>query len=467
MLALLLLAAPAWATPSSADIELVSPMFGERSVPGADSAFAGYKNTLRVGTLLQYELDPLVYRQEGVEVGAAVANRFTTALGLAWDISPEFRAHAWLPVAGQWGGDSINAADGFGAGDADVGARLALLQGTSVGLAIAADLRLPTSKPDSWMGERGVRGVVGANLSLGLGRVDVLVGAGVQGRKAVDTLEDFELGTEVHGDAAVNVHIVPETLAVYLAAVGATGLSETSGPGNQPIEAMLGAQYTPSSPWQVNIGVGRGLSGGYGTSRFRALAGLTFTLEPKRPTLVVEPEPVAIVEPPEPEPEPPPPPPCTPAENPVEPPKSEWEEGQLAKLVRDRIVIREPIQFELGTADMKSVSRPVMAAVAQMFREHPEILEVVIEGHASNEGPFQANYDLSLSRAMAVYQLLVDAGIDAQRVSVRALGEVVPRGADPAGNRRVEFHITEQVILTAIPDPTYTPIPWSGEKTTP
>ena len=467
MLAFLLLAPPVWATPSSVDIELVAPMFSDRAVPGADSGFAGYKNTVRVGTLLQYMLDPLVYRQDGVEVGAAVANRFTTAVGLAWDISSEFQAHAWFPVAGQWGGDSINAADGFGAGDLDVGGRLAILQSASVGLAVAADLRLPTSKADAWMGERGVRGVFGGNLSLGLGRVDVLLGVGVQGRKAVDTLEDFELGSEVHGDAAVNVHIVPDTLSVHLTVVGATGLSDTSGPGNQPVEAMLGGQYAPSSRWLVNVGVGRGLSGGYGTSRFRALAGLTFTLEPPHPPLVIEPDPVVIEEPPPPPPEPEPEPAELPPCAPTDPPVPEVGECQLATVVRDRILIREPLQFNRGTAEMMAVSRPLLAAVAQMLRDHPEILEVVIEGHASDDGAFITNYDLSLARAITVHHLLVEAGIDAQRVAIRALGEVVPRGADPATNRRVEFHITERSLEADPPAPANTPVPWSGERNYP
>ncbi len=471
MIPLILFVSAARATPASVDIELVSPAFEARSVPGADAAFSGVSGSFRGGTLLMYEYDPLVYRTGGADAGAAVADRFTTDLGLSWDLSPELALHAYFPAALQWGADSVEAANGIGAGDIDVGGHLAVFHGDTVGLALRGDVRFPSSTPNMFLGERAVRGSAGPDLSLGIGPVDVIAGAAVEGRQAVDTFDDLVVGTEISGDAAVNLHVIPDRLALHVAAVGRGQIAKSASAGATPFEAMLGAQVWPAKWLQVDLGVGHGLTSGYGSTGFRAFLGLTFVYNPQ-PRAAEDVTEVDVAPPPPPYTEPipcmaaptPPPPP------PVEPPPAApaWNAGELAKVVKDRIVIRDPIQFDLGTANILPGSQPVLQAVARTLKDHPEILQVVIEGHASDEGPYDANYELSMQRAATIYKLLVEAGIDAQRLSIRALGKVVPKSSNPAENRRVEFHITDQADAddTAVA-PTHTPVPWTGEKVKP
>lgn len=75
---------------------------------------------------------------------------------------------------------------------------------------------------------------------------------------------------------------------------------------------------------------------------------------------------------------------------------------------------------------------------------------VEIEGHADSTGPERYNVDLSLRRARAVRDFLVDElGIDRSTLSVVAYGEAYPAASNAtvdgrAANRRVEFRrITE------------------------
>ena len=75
---------------------------------------------------------------------------------------------------------------------------------------------------------------------------------------------------------------------------------------------------------------------------------------------------------------------------------------------------------------------------------------VEIEGHADSTGPEGYNVDLSLRRARAVRDFLVDElGIDRSTLSVVAYGEAYPAASNAtpdgrAANRRVEFRrITE------------------------
>src|SRR6185295_5328001 len=104
---------------------------------------------------------------------------------------------------------------------------------------------------------------------------------------------------------------------------------------------------------------------------------------------------------------------------------------------------------------------------------HPEIGHVVIEGHASEEGSYEYNYNLSNLRARSIYEELVKAGVHPKRMSTRGMGEVEPvaLGSEEerlALNRRVDFHIVyyidsqdqaphlqNQIVL-----------PWNGENET-
>ena len=106
-----------------------------------------------------------------------------------------------------------------------------------------------------------------------------------------------------------------------------------------------------------------------------------------------------------------------------------------------------------------------MDAIAQRLKENPQILEVVIEGHSSEEGDFAVNYELSMRRATAVLVALVNAGVDAQRLSIRGLGEVKPSATDAASNRRVMLLIVRRVNAGEVKAATTpVPVPWTGEK---
>ena len=68
---------------------------------------------------------------------------------------------------------------------------------------------------------------------------------------------------------------------------------------------------------------------------------------------------------------------------------------------------------------------------------------IVIEGHASADGREDYNQKLSLKRAESVRDKLIELGVDAARLSVKAMGESQPLNGDDSdlvNNRRVEFY---------------------------
>jgi outer membrane protein OmpA-like peptidoglycan-associated protein len=143
------------------------------------------------------------------------------------------------------------------------------------------------------------------------------------------------------------------------------------------------------------------------------------------------------------------PPPPTP---PPPPPKKEM---KRVRLVDNKIVINEKIQFAYDKAVILEVSNSLMTEIAKILKDNPHVKKVSIEGHASDEGrgAASANYNKALSdrRAKAVMTDLVGKGIDAKRLTAKGWGIEKPIGSndDDAGrekNRRVEFHVTEQDV---------------------
>ena len=117
------------------------------------------------------------------------------------------------------------------------------------------------------------------------------------------------------------------------------------------------------------------------------------------------------------------------------------------KVANKQIVISEQIQFETGKAIIRPVSYPILDDVVQVMRDYPQI-SIRIEGHTDSDGSDDANQKLSKARADAVFEYMLEKGIEARRMETAGFGETRPIDTNrtPEGkqkNRRVEFHITK------------------------
>jgi outer membrane protein OmpA-like peptidoglycan-associated protein len=104
------------------------------------------------------------------------------------------------------------------------------------------------------------------------------------------------------------------------------------------------------------------------------------------------------------------------------------------------------VYFDTGKARVARRSWPLLDDVAALLLAHPEIRQVVIEGHTDNQGGRSRNRALSQDRASAVKRYLVNRGVAPSRLTARGFGPDRPAGsnATEAGreaNRRVEFTI--------------------------
>jgi len=123
-------------------------------------------------------------------------------------------------------------------------------------------------------------------------------------------------------------------------------------------------------------------------------------------------------------------------------PSTTPEDPLATELIKNGRVIL-PLDFLPGKPDMSSKSKPMIARLVAILKQHPD-LEVTIEGHTDLTGDEEYNVLLSKQRAQAVRTALVDGHIARKRLAVAGLGGTVPIADEgtPEGrqkNRRIEL----------------------------
>ena len=113
------------------------------------------------------------------------------------------------------------------------------------------------------------------------------------------------------------------------------------------------------------------------------------------------------------------------------------------------VLILQKVEFDLDRATIKPVSDSLLDEVAQTLKDHPELVELEVQGHTDDQGPAFYNKNLSQKRSEAVKAALVKRGIEAGRLVPKGYGEDVPIADNntPEGratNRRVQFKITKK-----------------------
>ncbi|MFO0747617.1 MAG: OmpA family protein [Myxococcota bacterium] len=125
------------------------------------------------------------------------------------------------------------------------------------------------------------------------------------------------------------------------------------------------------------------------------------------------------------------------------------EEGRVC-VSKEKITITEKIFFKTGKADILPKSYSLLAELAKVMNENPQIQLIEIQGHTDSQGPDDFNKKLSDDRANSVMTHLVTIGqVDAKRLIAKGYGEDVPVGDNKTAkgrelNRRVEFMILKQ-----------------------
>ena len=101
------------------------------------------------------------------------------------------------------------------------------------------------------------------------------------------------------------------------------------------------------------------------------------------------------------------------------------------------------IQFTAGEATIDASSDPLLDRISQAIRSCPGVVR--IEGHSDTSGNAVTNHALSVARAKAVREVMLQLGLPDNKVEAVGLGSSRPVAPNdtPEGralNRRIEFH---------------------------
>jgi len=120
----------------------------------------------------------------------------------------------------------------------------------------------------------------------------------------------------------------------------------------------------------------------------------------------------------------------------------------LTPIVKGTSMVLDDIYFKKGTSDLADETSPInIQKLAEFLNENPEV-KIRLEGHTDNLGDPQLNKELSMNRAGQIRNLLIERGIEFERIRVSGWGGSRPVASNQTEegrnkNRRVEMVIEE------------------------
>lgn len=140
--------------------------------------------------------------------------------------------------------------------------------------------------------------------------------------------------------------------------------------------------------------------------------------------------------------------------------------GRLSVQVIDgRIVVQIPnsILFSLGSYELSEEGKTSIREVTEVLKTI-ENRKFQVTGHTDNvpvkpkaDSPYSTNWQLSCYRALSVLDVMVEAGMQGDRVSAAGYGEFSPVAANNTAANRAKNRRTEIVLMPDVSDlPTFT-----------
>lgn len=216
---------------------------------------------------------PLAVEPMGAgQVHYPVANRATYELAADVAVGSRWEAGLRLPILSQSGDAAslnIEPAGGLALGDIALSAKASLIQANRFGLAMRAEVTVPTATDGEFAGADGPTGHARLIAGGSLGPVDVAGNAGYRLRGRARFV-DLEQDDEVTFGLGAAVRTSPRWS--WIAEVyGARGLGPGKTEGASPLEIAVGARYRVSRSFGVAAGVARGVLPGVGAAAARGV----------------------------------------------------------------------------------------------------------------------------------------------------------------------------------------------------
>jgi OmpA-OmpF porin, OOP family len=118
--------------------------------------------------------------------------------------------------------------------------------------------------------------------------------------------------------------------------------------------------------------------------------------------------------------------------------------GSDSDLPKD--IVFDHLNFDTGTTRLTPESQPTVTTLIAIMKCYPNS-QYRLEGHTDNTGDPAANKTLSLDRANAIRDLLVQGGIDASRLSTDGFGSDKPIASNDTEDGKAKNRRTELIVL--------------------
>jgi len=241
-----------------------------------------------VGLTLDYGKELLVARdpESGAVVpgGTLVDSRLSSHLTLALGLWERAELGARIPVVLYQNG-SLEGIGGSGSpsatvlGDLAVGGKVRLLgpAGSGPGFRLAASLMasLPTGSDTAFAGAGTFAARPGLCAGVDVGPLSAALNLGYLLR-GESRLAGLSVNDQVEGGLAAALAVAPEVLWVLAEVWGQKGVQGETGESGTPVEVDGGLRLAVWGPWVAQVGVGTGLSQGYGTPKARGILALAY-----------------------------------------------------------------------------------------------------------------------------------------------------------------------------------------------
>ncbi len=121
----------------------------------------------------------------------------------------------------------------------------------------------------------------------------------------------------------------------------------------------------------------------------------------------------------------------------------------------------EWLRFEPTSVNVPAAEVVMLNEVAEVLKQHSEVKQLLIEGHADVSSPPRRADKLGEARAANVRAALIARGIDGARLVARGVGSACPIAHSPSReNHRVHFYI----IRNGQHPPSACPLPAATER---
>jgi len=119
------------------------------------------------------------------------------------------------------------------------------------------------------------------------------------------------------------------------------------------------------------------------------------------------------------------------------------------------ITMANSILFDAGRARLAKESKEVIATLASVINDNPE-LSIVVEGHTDSDpvkihkGTYTDNWGLSVARSLAVVRELTENGVNADRLAASGKGDTQPVASNDTDEGKMKNRRTEFIVMPKI-----------------